>query len=79
MYYLGEGVRQNYSQAKHWFELAAKQGFARAQFLLGAMNKQGHGVRQNLSQAKEWFGKACDNGIQDGCDFYRELSVVVQI
>ena len=25
-------------------------------------------------KAKDFFGKACDNGLQKGCDQYRELN-----
>ena len=40
------------------------------------MYANGEGVRQNYKIAKEWFGKACDNGLQQGCDAYRELNQV---
>ncbi len=74
MYYRGEGVSQDYIQAKHWLELAAKQGLIEAQFILGGMYHLGQSVRQDFVQAKEWFGKACDNGNQNGCDFYRKIN-----
>ena len=56
------------------YRKAAEQGDAKAQFNLGVMYEEGKGVRQNLVIAKEWFGKACDNGLQQGCDAYRELN-----
>ncbi|WP_425413702.1 tetratricopeptide repeat protein [Neisseria perflava] len=57
-----------------WFGRAAEQGHAKAQYNFGVMYANGEGVRQNYKIAKEWFGKACDNGIQLGCDAYRELN-----
>lgn len=74
MYDNGKGVHQDYSQAKYWYELAAKQGFAEAQYNLGVMYAKGKGVPQNTHTAKEWFGKACDNGFQMGCDKYKLLN-----
>ena len=67
-------MRQDYAKAIEWFEKAAVQGEARAQYNLGAMYENGHGVRQSYTTAKEWFGKSCDNGFQKGCDGYRMLN-----
>ena len=74
MYDQGKGVRQDYVQAMHWYRKAAEQGDVEAQNNLGVMYAFGKGVRKNLVIAKEWFGKACDNGLQLGCDVYRELN-----
>lgn len=41
---------------------------------IGYMYNEGLGVRQNKSTAKEYFGKACDNGLQQGCEAYKELN-----
>ena len=74
MYANGEGVPKDDAQAVQWYRKAAEQGDAKAQYNLGVMYANGLGVRQNYKIAKEWFGKACDNGIQLGCDAYRELN-----
>ena len=74
MYYNGQGVRQDYKKAAEWFEKAATQGDANAQFNLGAVYGNGEGVRQDYKKAKEWFGKACDGGYQKGCDKYKILN-----
>ena len=74
MYDNGQGVRQDDAQAVQWYRKAAEQGHAKAQYNFGVMYANGEGVRQNYKIAKEWFGKACDNGIQLGCDAYRELN-----
>ena len=62
MYYQGEGVKQNYSKAREWFEKAAKQGHARAQFNLGFMYANGLGVEQSDSLAMRWYGRAAAQG-----------------
>ena len=67
-------MRQDYTKAREWYEKAANQGIAQAQFNLGVFYYHGKGVRQNIATAKELFGKACDNGFQEGCDNYRKLN-----
>ena len=52
----------------------AEQGYAKAQYNLGAMYYNGDGVRRNFHLSKEWFGKACDGRDQKGCDQYRYLN-----
>ncbi|MGP5274185.1 tetratricopeptide repeat protein [Psychrobacter faecalis] len=74
MYYAGKGIRQDYTKAVEWFQKAAEQGNSYAQYNLGVMYSSGEGVRQDYIQAKELYGKACDNGLQVGCDEYRELN-----
>jgi len=74
MYYNGNGVIQDYTEAMKWYKLAAAQGDADAQYNLGVGYDNGEGVRQDKRQAKEWFGKACDNGHQAGCEEYRKLN-----
>ena len=41
--------------------------------MLGAAYILGKGVQVNKSLAKEWLGKACDNGEQEGCEYYGKL------
>lgn len=64
---------QDYTRAKQYFELAAAQGNAKAQYNLGVFYDEGYGVRQNHRTAKKWFSKACNNGEKKGCDDYRKL------
>jgi TPR repeat protein len=49
-YYWG---RQDYAQARHWYELAAAQGVRDAQYNLAGMYTQGLGVPINLRKANE--------------------------
>ena len=74
MYYQGLGVRQDYTQAANWYRKVAEQNNAMAQTNLGVMYYKGEGVRQDKSIAKKWFSKACDNGDQNGCEAYKQLS-----
>ena len=40
----------------------AEQGYAEAQFNLGAMYATGRGVRQNYAEAGKWFRQAAEQG-----------------
>ena len=73
MYENGTGVSQDYVKAVEWYQKAANQGNAIAQYNLGLMYDNSKGVRQNTAAAKKWFGKACDNGDQEGCDNYPSI------
>ena len=75
MYAKGQGVKQDDFEAVKWFRKAAEQGHAKAQAILGFSYLLGErGVQVNKSLAKEWFGKACDNGDQNGCEYYGKLN-----
>ena len=62
MYHIGNGVPQDYQQAKKWYEKAAEQGFADAQYNLGLLYTNGEGVLQDYQQAKKWYEKAAEQG-----------------
>ena len=62
MYYNGNGVPQNYTEAVKWYCLAAKQGDAKAQFIIGSMYATGQGVPQNDAEAVRWFRLAAQQG-----------------
>lgn len=74
LYLQGQGVTQDYYAAIEWLTKAAKQEYAMAYYILGLMHEAGLGTRQNYKQAKELYGQACDRGVQDGCDSYRQLN-----
>ncbi len=51
-------------EAFSWFEKAAQQGVAEAQFALATMLEQGKGVASpQLVQARYWYGQAADAGL----------------
>ncbi len=62
MYWMGEGVKQDKSQAVMWFTKVAKQGLSSAQFTLGVMYMKGEGVKQDRTLALMWFKKAAKQG-----------------
>ena len=53
-YHTGEDVPQDYSQAFHWFSLAAEQGNVPAQATLGAYYWAGRGVAPDWVKAYFW-------------------------
>ena len=57
-YSLGFGVAQNDAEAKKWYQRAADQGHADAQYHLGMK----YAIEQNDAEAKKWFHKAADQG-----------------
>ena len=75
MYSSGLGVRQDYQKSLEWYQKAANQNYAKAQFNLGVMYQAGQGVRQDNHKAKSYYGQSCDNGFQAGCDAYRNLNI----
>ena len=62
MYYTGDGVEKDYSQALRWFRLAALQGHTKAQFNVGGMYYNGTGIAQDYGQAAKWFRRAAKSG-----------------
>ncbi len=62
MYYLGEGVEQNFNQAFAWYQLAAEQGDAKAQYSLGNLYLLGEGTQIDKKQAMYWYQKSSEQG-----------------
>lgn len=73
-YHDGQGIRQDFAKARHYYEKACKLNIGEACNNLGFLYGEGKGVRQNNSTAKKYFGKACDLGYQTGCDNYKILN-----
>ena len=65
MYIEGKGVTQNDATAVEWFQKAANQDLATAQYNLGYMYYHGRGVSQDTNIAKELFQKAAEQGNTD--------------
>jgi TPR repeat protein len=55
LYENGQGVPQDYVQARQWYAKAAAQGYAGAQSNLGRLYEFGHGVTQDYVQAYMWY------------------------
>lgn len=62
MYAEGQGVAQDYAQARQWLEMAAGQENAQALFCLGEIYEEGKGVSQNYMQAVTYYQNAAFNG-----------------
>ena len=58
--YYDEG---KYREAAYWFEKAANQGYAQAQFNLGLCYYEGQGVVQSYEKAAYWYEKAANQGL----------------
>ncbi|MBW7960586.1 SEL1-like repeat protein [Patescibacteria group bacterium] len=58
LYAHGAGVKQDYTQAKYWYEKAAKGGDDFAMNNLGNMYHDGEGVSKDYAKAKYWYDKA---------------------
>lgn len=62
LYYRGQGVTQDYSEAARLLRQAADKGHAEAQASLGVMFELGKGVTQDYAQAAAWYTKAAEQG-----------------
>ncbi|HET9978629.1 MAG TPA: tetratricopeptide repeat protein [Burkholderiaceae bacterium] len=66
LYHLGLGVREDDLVARQWFELAARQGFAPAQFELGNLYAFGHAPvpagEDTQRLAAQWYFEAARQG-----------------
>jgi len=66
LYHLGLGVREDDTLARQWFELAARQGFAPAQFELGNLYAYGHAPvpagEDTQRLAAQWYFEAARQG-----------------
>ena len=56
------GVPQNDAQAVKWYQLAAEQGYAFAQYNLGGMYKNGRGVPQDYTEAVRLYRLSAEQG-----------------
>jgi len=64
LYRLGEGgVAQDYAAAVAQYQLAAAQGYDRAQDCLAFMYHNGYGVAQDLAEALRWYKLAAAQGL----------------
>ena len=65
MYYWGDGVAVDYSEAGYWFLKAANQGIVEAQHSLGLMHGKGEGFARDEAEARRWFQVAAQNEYAD--------------
>ncbi|QKV19334.1 peptidoglycan-binding protein [Oricola thermophila] len=50
------------TEAVRWYEMAAEQGFAPAQYRLGNAYEKGRGVERDLEAARVWYEQAAEQG-----------------
>jgi TPR repeat protein len=62
-YVNGQDVTKDVEEAVRWYRKAAGQGFALAQYKLGAMYRNGRGVAKNYAEAIKWFQEAGEQGV----------------
>lgn len=65
LYRNGEGLVQDFAQARAWLLRSAAQGHAQAQYSLGIMYDYGYGVPQNYPEALRWYQQAAALGNAD--------------
>jgi TPR repeat protein len=58
MYASGRGVALDLAQAARWYQHAAEQGLAEAQFNLGTLYGTGRGVPRDEALAATWLERA---------------------
>jgi TPR repeat protein len=69
MYYLGDGVSSDYSQAMKWFQKSSEQGFNKAFANIGLMYLLGDGVNKDYSIAMKNFMKAAEQNVASAQHF----------
>lgn len=65
-YATGNGVAQDYGQARMWLQRAAAQGEAEAAFLVGVIYRDGLGLAADPVWARRWFRRATLLGYVEG-------------
>jgi len=68
IFYIGQGVTQNYEEAAKWFVYSGRQGNALAQNMIGEMHDQGLGVPQDYTTAAKWYRLSAEQGNAQGQD-----------
>jgi TPR repeat protein len=64
LYLSGTGVQQNYAEALHWLEPAARAGNAEAQLRVGLIYEfGGSGVTGDAGAALDWYQRAAAQGL----------------
>eukprot|EP01126_Amoeba_proteus_P062262 TRINITY_DN8436_c0_g1_i5.p1 TRINITY_DN8436_c0_g1~~TRINITY_DN8436_c0_g1_i5.p1 ORF type:complete len:597 (-),score=85.17 TRINITY_DN8436_c0_g1_i5:52-1842(-) len=59
---IGEENKMDSDKVMKWYNMAADQGNAFAQFNIGSLYDNGRGVTQDYTKAMEWYIKASDQG-----------------
>ena len=73
MYLHGQGVPENAAEAARWYRLAAEQGYADAQEVLGILYLNGNGVPFDCAEAVKWLRKAAGQGSESAKEVLAQL------
>jgi len=60
MYYVGEGVEQDYTKAVKWYKKAAILGDKDSQYNLAVAYAFGEGIKQSYKEAFHWYRRAAE-------------------
>jgi TPR repeat protein len=63
LYFNGQGVPQDYTMARAWYEKSAAQGNGWSKNQLGQLSADGLGVPQDYKKARQWWEQAAAQGI----------------
>ena len=69
---MGQGVPKDAAVAAQWWEKAAEQNHAAAQYFLGLCYWAGIGVAQSPPRARYWMREAATNGNESAAAFLRK-------
>ncbi|MFZ4809383.1 MAG: hypothetical protein ACOYLQ_19180 [Hyphomicrobiaceae bacterium] len=61
----GRGVKQDFGEARRWYDRAAAAGQSDAMYNLGVMAEAGEGMRRDVASAAGWYARAAANGHAD--------------
>ena len=73
MYYLGEGVKQDYFTAAFWYQKAVEQGYSDAEYGLGFMHVKGQGVVRDIQKACNLFRASAEQGHREAIEAYNKV------
>ncbi len=62
MYYYGQGVQQDHTEAVRWYRKAAEHGNSKAESALGSSYYYGQGVPRDYAEAVRWYRRAAELG-----------------
>ena len=76
MYTHGRGVNQNDERAAEYYQAAARQGDADAQYNLGCLYCNGQGVERSIETAREWWMKSAEQGVEPAIKGLQQLDEI---
>ena len=75
-YFLGKGINWDFDEAVYWFQKAAQQGNADAQYYLGECYYHGLGVKKDKRQGIRWYQNAARQGHADAIKWLKRKRVL---